>query len=99
MKTRGSDDRDSCLLCGRQTALTFHHLIPKKVHRRKRFRKRYGRDELNQGVKICRLCHSGVHRLFDEMKLAMQLNSLESLRQHEALRRHIKWVSKQRRQI
>ncbi|MEM9530156.1 MAG: hypothetical protein AAGA23_04510 [Pseudomonadota bacterium] len=88
---------NACPLCGRETPLTFHHLIPKKLHRRKRFRKRYSREELNRGVRICRLCHNGIHRMFDEMTLGQELNSLELLREQESLIRHARWVSKQRR--
>lgn len=86
-----------CPLCGRPGPLTFHHLIPKKLHRRKRFRKRYSREELAQGVHICRLCHNGVHRLFDEMTLGQQKNTLEQLQADKSLQRHVRWVSKQRR--
>lgn len=86
-----------CPLCRRSGPLTFHHLIPKKLHRRKRFRKRYSRAELAQGVHICRLCHNGVHRLFDEMTLGQEMNTLQRLKESEALQRHVRWVSKQRR--
>jgi 5-methylcytosine-specific restriction endonuclease McrA len=85
-----------CQLCGRTTELTFHHLIPRKVHRRKRFRKQVPRETLQTGIAICRLCHSGLHRLYDEMTLATRLNSLETLRTDPAIRRHVAWVRKQR---
>lgn len=85
-----------CALCGRDTELTFHHLIPRKVHRRTRFRKHLGDDELRAGVDLCRLCHKGVHRLYDEMTLATRLNTLEALRADDALQRHAGWVRKQR---
>ena len=64
-----------CCLCGRDTELTFHHLIPRKVHRRARFRKHATRTELQAGIDLCRLCHRGLHRLYDEMTLAKRLNS------------------------
>ena len=64
-----------CALCEREVALTFHHLIPRKVHRRTRFRRHYTRESLNEGVMLCRLCHRGVHRLYDEMTLATRLNT------------------------
>lgn len=86
----------TCCLCGRHTQLTFHHLIPRKVHRRNFFRKRVAREELQAGISICRLCHCGLHRLYDEMTLARRLNSLDALRADPAVQRHAQWVRKQR---
>jgi 5-methylcytosine-specific restriction endonuclease McrA len=85
-----------CTLCGRHTELTFHHLVPRKVHRRNFFRKAFEREVLQQGVDLCRLCHKGLHRLYDEMTLAKQLNTLEALRADPAIQRHVHWVRKQR---
>lgn len=85
-----------CALCQRETHLTFHHLIPKKMHRRARFRKQLHRDALNAGIDICQACHRGVHRLYDEMTLATRLNTLDALQSDEAIRRHCQWVARQR---
>ena len=87
---------DQCQLCERPTRLTYHHLIPKKMHRRTRFQKHYGRDELNRGIWICRKCHNGIHRLYDEMTLAKQFASLDALKQDPLLQRHVHWVRKQK---
>lgn len=86
-----------CALCGREVSLTFHHLIPKKVHRRARFKQDYSKQDLQQGIMICRLCHKGIHKMFDEMTLAKNFNSLASLRNDEQVQRHVKWVRKQKR--
>ncbi|MDJ0741185.1 MAG: hypothetical protein QNJ91_15830 [Gammaproteobacteria bacterium] len=86
----------ACGLCGRHTELTFHHLIPRKVHRCNRFRKQVPRHVLQHGIDICRLCHEGLHRLFDEMTLAKRLDSIEALRAEPAVKRHVQWVRKQR---
>lgn len=92
----GKDKRGPCCLCGRHTDLTFHHLIPRKVHRRAHFRKHVPQEQLQAGVALCRPCHKAVHRLFDEMTLARELNTLEALRAAPAMQRHIQWVRKQR---
>lgn len=76
--------------------LTYHHLIPRKVHSRKRFRKQFNRAQLNKGVVICKLCHRGIHKLYDEMTLATQFNQLETLQADEKLQKHIRWVRKQK---
>lgn len=76
--------------------LTFHHLIPKKVHRRTRFKKHHEPSALREGIAVCRLCHLGIHRLYDEMTLATRYCTAEALLEDEALVRHFEWVAKQR---
>ncbi|MGY8770338.1 MAG: hypothetical protein ACKVH8_18135 [Pirellulales bacterium] len=86
----------TCVFCEREALLTFHHLIPKKVHRRKFFKKNYSKDELQAGIDICRLCHTGIHDLYDEMQLAKVFNSVDALKNDEALIKHFNWVTKQK---
>ena len=85
-----------CPLCGRDKPLTFHHLIPRKIHRRTYYRKNYTRAELNKGIDICRPCHSAIHKFYDEMHLAKELNTLELLLADPALKKHFEWMSRQR---
>jgi len=91
-----SNEHGFCILCGRSTNLTFHHLIPRKLHRRNFFRKHFSRDDLNRGIDICRACHNGIHALYSEMELAKKYASLEALREDPALARHVAWVAKQK---
>ena len=86
-----------CQLCDRRSKLTFHHLIPRKVHRRARFKKTYSKQELEHGIDICDLCHKGIHRLYDEMTLAQKLNTIEAIQRDPQLQNHIQWVAKQKR--
>jgi len=86
----------NCALCNRSTALTFHHLVPKKMHRRNRFRKLHNKKELNTGINVCARCHRGLHRLFDEMTLATRLNSLDALLSDPRVQRHVAWVARQK---
>ena len=67
------------------------------MHRRTRYKKNYTREQLNDGIDICRLCHKGLHRLFDEMTLAKEFNTLEKLRTDTAVQKHVSWVRKQKR--
>ena len=94
--TVARDRRGQCPLCQRDVPLTFHHLIPKKLHRRTRFKKSFSKDQLNQGVFICRLCHNGIHDHYDEMTLAKEFSTLDQLRQDEQIQRHAEWVAKQK---
>lgn len=88
---------EHCELCGRQVPLTFHHLVPRKMHRRPRFQKHFTREQLNTGIWVCQACHRGIHKLYDEMTLARDLNTLAKLQDDPAVQRHVAWVGKQRR--
>ena len=85
-----------CPFCKRRVFLTFHHLIPRKLHRRARFRKHYSREELNRGIDVCRQCHDGIHDRYDEMTLYRHFPTAESLAEDPELARYFAWVSRQR---
>lgn len=85
-----------CACCGRETALTFHHLIPKKLHRRAFYRKNFTREALNQGINACRMCHDGIHDLYTEIELAKRFSTLAELLADDALHKHFAWVARQR---
>jgi hypothetical protein len=91
-------DDDPCELCGRAKRLTKHHLIPRGVHRKKRYRDRFSKQEMHQrSLMICKECHAGIHDLIpDEKELADKYNTKELLLANEAIRRHIAWVRKQK---
>ncbi len=91
-----ADKTGQCPLCGRWVPLTFHHLIPRKVHRRPRFKNTLSKAELNQGIFICRLCHDGIHDRYDEMTLALEFATLDKLQADPKIRRHADWVAKQK---
>lgn len=85
-----------CLFCGRECALTFHHLIPRKLHRRVYFKKTYTREERNEGLAVCRQCHDGIHDSYDEMTLAKTRATPERLLRDPLLQKHFRWVAKQK---
>lgn len=91
--------RGKCRFCQRRCHLSFHHLIPKKLHRRPFFKKHYTREQLNDGVMMCRQCHNGVHRFYDEMTLAKRLNTVDALSSDPDLARHFEWVARQKIRI
>jgi len=66
------------------------------MHRRKGFRRRFSKEELNIGINVCRKCHRGIHALYDELTLATRFHSLELLLRDETLAGHFRWVAKQR---
>lgn len=83
-----------CEMCGREKDLTFHHLIPRTLHKNKWFKKNFTRDEMNTGIDVCRDCHSAIHDFIDEKTLGREYNTLEKLMTHEQISGFVKWVSK-----
>lgn len=87
----------TCELCGRDKPLTFHHLIPRSMHRKTRFQKRYDKEFMRTaGLMICHLCHNGIHDLISERELAEQFPTKEALLAHPPLVKHLGWVRKQK---
>lgn len=80
----------TCATCHRYTALTKHHLIPKKRHKKK---ERH-HSLFNEVILICRQCHDGIHDFYNERILAEELNTMEKILSDEALQKHFAWVSK-----
>lgn len=80
-----------CTTCQRYTALTKHHLIPKKRHKKNRKKQAYDLDRL---INVCRKCHDGIHDLYDERTLAERFNTLEKICADQALQKHFLWVAK-----
>lgn len=94
---QNAPDAGVCALCARPTRLQFHHLIPRKVHRRAWFARTFGREEMHQrGLWLCRLCHRFIHAQYDEATLGRDLNTLELLRAQPAVQRHVQWAARQK---
>lgn len=86
-----------CELCGRDKPLSFHHLIPKALHSKKKFKKKFPRSVLKgRGIDICSLCHHGIHDLFSKKELGLDYNTKELLMENEQFLKHLKWVKKQK---
>ena len=89
---------DNCELCGREQPLTEHHLIPKAVHTKKKFIRRFGKQEMKERkAMLCKLCHDGIHDLIeDEKELADSFNTTDLLIADERVHKHVEWVKKQK---
>jgi len=96
MKSKPREKYGECPLCGRECWLTFHHLIPLKMHRRTFFKKNFTKQELHDGIDICRECHDGIHDRFDEITLGKEFPTLDALKNHDELKRHYAWAAKQK---
>ena len=78
-----------CELCEREMdKLTVHHLIPRQKTKRKKV-------EPGPTINICSSCHKQIHTLFDNTRLAVELNSIERLKNEPQMHKFISWVKKQ----
>ncbi len=82
-----------CELCRRARVLTFHHLIPRTLHRTKWFRKNFTRERMQAGIDICADCHSAIHGFISEKALGRDYNTIERLLEHPQLAEFVAWVS------
>jgi len=84
-----------CDLCDRENELTFHHLIPKCLHRKKWFKVNYTKEELSKGINICKFdCHKEIHNLISNKDLGKNYNTLSKLKNHTKLKNYLKWLQK-----
>jgi len=95
------DDEDSyiegcCLMCERKMLLTKHHVIPKEVH--EWYRKHHGmtKDQLHQGIMICRSCHSALHSFEDNKTLAEKYSTIEAILEHPKVQKWLPYIRKKR---
>lgn len=94
---RAEEGRARCDLCGRVQPLTFHHLIPKRNHRKGAFQRRFSKAEMQgRGLMLCRLCHRQLHRTFSEAELGWGLNTKEAILASPEMQRFLAWARKQR---
>lgn len=85
-------------MCHREEMhLTFHHLIPRTLHSKKWYQKKYTKEELNHGVDICEDCHEALHDFITEKDLGKRYNTLDLLMTHPKVQKFTAWVSKQRK--
>lgn len=86
-----------CALCTQPRPLSFHHLIPRRVHTRRWFRTQFSLEEMrHRGLWICRPCHDFLHRHFDEETLGRHLNTREALLADPQIARHLAWARRQK---
>ncbi len=81
-----------CELCGREMELTGHHLVPKKMGGKKRYKKLFAKEERDKKIWLCRPCHTHIHTLLSEKELAENYDSLEKLKTHPGVRKWKGWI-------
>ncbi len=89
-----------CKICKREEiSITFHHLIPRTLHKNKWFKKRYNLLELNKGINICIDCHTAIHGFIKEKELGKSFNNINSLLLHPKIKKFAIWIHKQKNHI
>ena len=84
-----------CQLCGLDTPLTRHHLVPQSRHGKTRWnRQRYSREELKHDLilMLCSACHRQVHATLSEKELERDYPTPERLREHPDVARFVAWI-------
>lgn len=85
---------EGCELCHRQAPLTKHHLIPRTLHNKARYRKRHSREERLTAIAwLCHPCHKHIHRLYSERDLADRFSSIEALAGDPAIGAFAAWLA------
>lgn len=87
----------NCEMCEREKPLTFHHLIPRKNHKRNFFKRRFSKEEMkHNGIMICQDGHSKIHQVHNEKELGLYYNTLEQLLLDPKIDKFIHWVKKKK---
>lgn len=90
-----SNNVDGCELCKRPvTHLTRHHLIPRSRHRKKRAKRTFTKERMQQVALVCPACHRQIHKTFTEKELEQDFNSIEKLREHPDIDRFVRWIER-----
>ena len=91
---------DCCETCRRSIELSFHHLVPKKVHNKPAIQKLHAEKSLDHyGIWVCKDCHKKIHRLYDHKTLAEEYYTLKRLKSSTEFRKFIAWVRKQKKRV
>lgn len=87
-----------CELCQCEESHNFHHFIPRTLHSNKWFKKRYTRQQMQEGINVCKSCHTAIHDLVpDEKELGRRCHSLEKLLAHPEIGKYVEWKRKRPR--
>ena len=74
-----------CELCESENTHNFHHFIPRTLHSNKWFKKRFTREQMSQGIKVC------TSLIPKEGELGRHYNTMEKLLAHPQVAGYVKW--------
>lgn len=86
----------NCGFCDRVKELSFHHYIPKTLHKNKWFIKNFDKFYMRtHGVDLCKQCHKNIHVFFTEKELGKYYNTKDKLLATDKVKNFLKWIKKQ----
>jgi len=81
-----------CELCGCEPRHNFHHYLPHTLHANKWFKKHFTRQQMREGIYVCKSCHTAIHDLIpDEKELGKHYHTREALAAHPELSKYLRW--------
>lgn len=81
-----------CELCLKELAYNFHHFIPRTLHSNKWFKKNYTREQMREGMDVCKCCHKTLHNLIpSEKEMGRNYNTREKLLAHPEVKKYVEW--------
>lgn len=84
-----------CELCEAEEAYNFHHLIPKAMHRRTWFKRRFSKEQMAEGLEVCKGCHKCIHTSVpSEKTLGKDYNTKEKLLTHPMILKYVTWKNR-----
>ncbi len=85
----------ACELCKRPVGrLTRHHLIPRSRYRKKRARRTFTKERMQQVALLCPACHRQIHKTFTEKELEQEYNTIETLKSQPEIAKFVKWIER-----
>ncbi|MBM84071.1 MAG: hypothetical protein CMJ78_26255 [Planctomycetaceae bacterium] len=85
---------ETCELCGCEPPYNFHHCIPRTLHSNKWFKKNFTREQMQEGLEVCRQCHRTLHEMIPEKGLGRDFNTREKLLAHPDFGKYVQWKRK-----
>lgn len=80
-----------CELCGLETDLTKHHLVPQSKAKNKY---KEIKEDPNNLLWICRSCHDQIHAMFDNNELRDCYFTKELLLSNDEFNKYVQWKIK-----
>ena len=84
-----------CQLCGSDEVHSEHHLIPRHCHRKSWWKRKFTKEEMQQTILVCKMCHHSIHDLIpDEKELGRDFYTIEKLQSHPGIAKYLEWKRK-----
>ena len=83
-----------CPLCELRTADSFHHIYPKSIRLNRKYHYMLPKDVKSRGYRLCRGCHTQIHKHIRDWVLVRDYQAVSDLRRHPEISRYLSYVAK-----